>query len=698
MNIDKKQAAQFLTILAESESVTFQTLDDDKGLKRRHLNQIYHGDIDEQFEKLEQLNQQGAGVFAMVNAGDEKGRKAENVQRVRALFVDLDDAPLEPILVAPLEPHIIIESSVGRYHAYWLVQDCPLDKFKHLQSQLATKFEGDKYVNDLPRVMRLPGFEWHKAENGQPKGEPFMTKIYKASSAQPYTLDHIVSTLELEPPQRATSPDRPIVGSEVAPESVERVRSALAYLTSNTNYDDWLKIGMALHDNFSGRGEGLRLFDEWSGNSPNYAGSEDCQKKWESFGHKEGARVTIATLFHLAKKNEWNDPGLSNTRSESHSVIWLDDWIAKKRFVGEPPKREWLIDKIFPMGQPSLLASQGGMGKSYLMLQLAYEVSHYDPLPLKTKPLFGSVLARGGKAVYVTAEDDYIEVANRLKALGSLQNDNLIVVPVPSAGGSLTLFKKDKEGNPSATQQWDNLREQLLQLKPIMIAFDPIQVLSTCDLNLAENAQFIAKSMSGLAADTGAAVIFSHHMRKQPEKFAISSPSQARDAIRGSGGMVDGVRAVYALWAAPWNEVQAIGKRLGVTYRPGDVIYGSLVKSNGASSGTVVTYCRNVNGLLEYRGAVDCDLRDTDLEDALFTAIESAAAREVPFTKTGEHGVHNRCKELPPVLSGKSRNELGALVEKLQRDNRIETFQKDGKGKTIFLRPDTAPFEEEEAA
>ena len=302
MNIDKKQAAQFLTMLAEGESVTFQTIDDDKGLKRGHLNQIYHGDIDEQFAKLERLNQQGAGVFVMVNEGDEKGRKAENVQQVRALFVDLDDDPLEPILKAPLEPHIIVESSLGRYHAYWLVHDCPLDQFKHLQSQLATKFDGDTSVNDLPRVMRLPGFLWNKAENGQPKGEPFMTKIKQMNKVQPYTLDHIVTMLGLEPPQRATSPDRPIVVSDVARESVERVRSALACLTSYTHYDDWLKIGMALHDNFSGSDDGVRLFDEWSGKSPKYQGLEDCRKKWESFEHKEGARVTIATLFHLAKK------------------------------------------------------------------------------------------------------------------------------------------------------------------------------------------------------------------------------------------------------------------------------------------------------------------------------------------------------------------------------------------------------------
>lgn len=307
MNIDKTQATQFLTMLAEGESVTFQTIDDHKGLKRRHLNQIYHGDIDEQFEKLERLNQQGAGVFVMVNEGDEKGRKAENVQQVRALFVDLDDALLEPILKAPLEPHIIVESSLGRYHAYWLVQDCPLDQFKHLQSQLATKFNGDRSVNDLPRVMRLPGFLWNKAENGQPKVEPFMTKIERLNKMQPYSLDYIVSMLELEPPQRATSPDRPLVVREVAPESAERVRSALGYCGNASDYTVWVhKVGMALHHEYRGNETGFGLFCDWSEQYPNYS-LKECRAKWDSFGKGSGTPITIATLFHWAKENGWRD-------------------------------------------------------------------------------------------------------------------------------------------------------------------------------------------------------------------------------------------------------------------------------------------------------------------------------------------------------------------------------------------------------
>jgi hypothetical protein len=37
----------------------------------------------------------------MVNRGDLRGRKAENVVAVRAVFLDLDGSPLDPVLTAP---------------------------------------------------------------------------------------------------------------------------------------------------------------------------------------------------------------------------------------------------------------------------------------------------------------------------------------------------------------------------------------------------------------------------------------------------------------------------------------------------------------------------------------------------------------------------------------------------------------------
>ncbi|MEF8699085.1 MAG: DNA-primase RepB domain-containing protein [Candidatus Accumulibacter sp. UW20] len=162
-------AQRFLHMLAPDGTVTFQTFDDRKPV-RPNLAHKRHGSFEQHADEMTDLNQGGAGVFVTVNETDGKGRAATNIVRVRATFVDLDGAPLEPVTRHRIPPDIVVESSPGRWHAYWLTDDCPLAEFKTAQQRLARQFNGDQSVCDLPRVMRLPGF-LHQ------KGKPFMTKI-----------------------------------------------------------------------------------------------------------------------------------------------------------------------------------------------------------------------------------------------------------------------------------------------------------------------------------------------------------------------------------------------------------------------------------------------------------------------------------------------------------------------------------------
>jgi hypothetical protein len=161
----------FLQAICGDSLVTWQTFDDDPNRKDSSLARILHGTDQHVLDELDKLQVRGAGVYLMVNEGDGKGRSAKNVIKVRALFVDLDGAPLEP--VKEFDPDLTIESSPGRYHAYWLLNDCPLEKFRGAQKALAAKFDSDPKVIDLCRVMRVPGY-LHQ------KGEPFKTRILYA--------------------------------------------------------------------------------------------------------------------------------------------------------------------------------------------------------------------------------------------------------------------------------------------------------------------------------------------------------------------------------------------------------------------------------------------------------------------------------------------------------------------------------------
>ena len=104
--------------------------------------------------------------------------------------VDNDDNGTPLPEVWPLDPHIVLESSPGRFHAYFLCSGVELGEFKRLQEEIAARFGSDPSVNDLPRVMRLPGFIHRKCV-------PFRSRIVRECPAQPYMRDQLAAAFGL---------------------------------------------------------------------------------------------------------------------------------------------------------------------------------------------------------------------------------------------------------------------------------------------------------------------------------------------------------------------------------------------------------------------------------------------------------------------------------------------------------------------
>lgn len=185
-------AHQFIDLLSEGNICSFQTFDDSKVSKRKKLTNVFHGNLDENIDKLIKLNEDGAGIFVMVNQGDGKGRASENITSIRSVFIDLDGSPIQPVLDAPIKPQIIIETSPNKYHAYWLVNDLDKEHFKPLQQLIARDYGGDMKVCDLPRVMRIPNF-FHK------KNAPFEVRIYQINNIPRYRKDEIYEAFGFDP-------------------------------------------------------------------------------------------------------------------------------------------------------------------------------------------------------------------------------------------------------------------------------------------------------------------------------------------------------------------------------------------------------------------------------------------------------------------------------------------------------------------
>ena len=171
----KVDASTFLNFLdADREIWTFQTFDDNADRKDKSLTRVLNGSLEQHGDTLIRANQQGAGIYVTVNETDGVGRKQENIKRINAVWIEDDHGDSR----LPLEPHITVESSPGKYHHYFLLCDATSKDFRRLQDKLVASWGSDPNAKDICRVLRLPGF-YHQKVNSRKglTGERTMVRI-----------------------------------------------------------------------------------------------------------------------------------------------------------------------------------------------------------------------------------------------------------------------------------------------------------------------------------------------------------------------------------------------------------------------------------------------------------------------------------------------------------------------------------------
>ncbi|MEN1928042.1 AAA family ATPase [Luteimonas sp. MJ250] len=188
--VDLAQADRFLTLLDEdADRWHFRTIHPTSAAVRN-----YAGSLDQVAPRLQADNAAGFGIYVTINEG---GTTAADITRVRAVFADWDP-PKTAAMPSnlPLDPHMIVESSRGKHHAYWLLDGLQTHEFKATQQAIIAAHGSDAEVCDLPRIMRLPGFL-------HTKGEPYLSQLIHESGTQAYTADTIRTAFKPRQPAPA---------------------------------------------------------------------------------------------------------------------------------------------------------------------------------------------------------------------------------------------------------------------------------------------------------------------------------------------------------------------------------------------------------------------------------------------------------------------------------------------------------------
>jgi primase-like protein/AAA domain-containing protein/DNA primase RepB-like protein len=107
-----------------------------------------------------QKSDEGREVFFCAHLLTRPERKKENAAAVQTLWVDLDGTRIPN---GSFAPSAAVETSPGKYHAYWLLEEpIPPETAERLNKRLAHKVGADASGFDLSQLLRVPGTKNYK--------------------------------------------------------------------------------------------------------------------------------------------------------------------------------------------------------------------------------------------------------------------------------------------------------------------------------------------------------------------------------------------------------------------------------------------------------------------------------------------------------------------------------------------------------
>ena len=589
---DKDMAAQFLACLdPNADRFTFQFFGDgpDK------YAEIYHGTLDEVWPKIRALNtlERRVAVFVTVNETDLKGRRGENIVRPRALFVDADSTQqisscMDGIGACGATPSVVVKSGKG-LHFYWLCPDIPRDQFSALQKNLIVKLGSDPAVNDLPRVMRLPG-TLHLKDHAKPR---LVTLCQTNSPLHRWNASELVAKLGL-------SRTEPVVSSNVVPfnlpdwvtkkgpaaafadlpvqslaaglePDIEEIRSAVEAIPPSAiaTEPEWMRLARALaHEAavFKKLADPLwAILDTASRRAPGY-NAEENRRRFDRYIREAlscANPITIASVYHLASGYGWqgrcashiassnttallgyagpssasaNPGGSTGAMGPSNGPAGPTNGPTVPRAVPVsslplvPAKRKWVHGTDLVRNAVSILYAPGGRAKSSWLISCALACA--SGRPLLGAHIFGGPL----RVLYLSTEDAVSEVALRIRA--AMKHHGLTDADVPGLHvigadhWGLPLLQVNGSGPSIEPRGWNALTSELDRINPDILIIDPlINVLGGVNSNDNSAAALLMGRLTELAARRRISVVLAHHASKGRDPMSPDSAMGAASFI-----------------------------------------------------------------------------------------------------------------------------------------------------------------------
>ena len=374
----------------------------------------------------------------------------------------------------------------------------------------------------------------------------------------------------------------------------------------------------------------------------------------------------------------------TTSKNTKQNINLLDESLLISRFTGTAPEQKFLVDATFPLNVPIILSAAGDAGKGMLTLDLGMKVAS----GLEGENAFGGKVQEFGNVVIFTAEDDEGEMHRRIERLDPdgkrfYYEHELRVVSLPNLGGVFPIMQ-NIHGDYTTSEEFERIYEQILQINNLkLIIFDPLASFVHADVN-ADPAAGAALTglLSQIGSETGASVMMCHHMTKVKDDAVISTPEQARNLIRGTSALVDGVRCAFALWQLDEKTAKRQCKELNIEYQRNRCFDGAVVKSNGPANRTIRRFVRDMyTGLLldrtdeieQLNMGTNRDTRKTSLYEWIARCEREGRAL---CQQGSADSILNRMTDAdsPQALHNLSQRVVDGIVRELIIDGRINKY------------------------
>jgi putative DNA primase/helicase len=188
--------------------------------------------------------------------------------------------------------------------------------------------------------------------------------------------------------------------------------------------------------------------------------------------------------------------------------------------MSEPQQQtRWLIEDIWPDGARGFIAGNPGVGKTWLALAFCFSC-------VSGRDLFGKFPVRNpGPCLLIEEESSRHNLQRRLHALSA------------GMGYSLEMLKDFHHLTRSFVKVVEQDKEIITVVKKLgckLIVFDSFRRFHGKDENSSSEMQEVLDSFAKIQAETGAAILIIHHLRKDGQQ---GSRVQAFEKMRGTGDL-----------------------------------------------------------------------------------------------------------------------------------------------------------------